>query len=318
MSGDGTARKEAPPARRRWVGVGLLLLTALLWSMAGVAVKVAGVEPLAFTSLRSAGAALAMLPLIGLGARLTGAARPAPRVMWPTAACYTLMVGAFIVASSVGTAAEAILLQYSAPAWAALMAWGLFGRRVTRPQLVALASASAGVGVMLFELWDTDRTDGLLAPGLAVLSGVGYAGVIVGLDAVDADARRRTGGPANVVLVVLWNNLLAAALLAPLAAWRGEFGLAPLTVAALALLGVWQMALPYVLFQLGLRRTGPVAAGLILLIEPVLNPLWAFLGAGERPPDRAYLGGALILAAVAITVLFGRGKSVSAEPAEAK
>ncbi|QDT17706.1 putative inner membrane transporter yiJE [Alienimonas californiensis] len=290
----------------RWVGIALLLATATLWSLAGVAVKVAGVEPLAFTSLRSVGAALIMLPLLGFGATLTGSARPAARLMWPTALCYTVMVGAFIVASAVGTAAEAILLQYSAPAWAAVMAWGLLGRRITRVQLAALGCAAAGVGVLLFHLWSEDRPSGPLAPALALLSGVGYAGVIVGLDAVDLDARRRTGGPVNVAAVVLWNNALAAAVLLPWAGRRGELSLSAATVAGLLALGVLQMALPYVLFQLGLRRVGPVAAGLILLIEPVLNPLWAYLGAGERPPPGSYLGGGLIVAAVAITVLAGR------------
>ncbi|MFH5804160.1 DMT family transporter [Alienimonas sp. DA493] len=299
-------RPEGVRVEGRWVGVALLLATATLWSLAGVAVKVAGVEPLAFTAVRSVGAALAMLPLLGFGAKLTGPARPAGRLMWPTAFCYTAMVGAFIVASAVGTAAEAILLQYSAPAWAAVMAWGLFGRRVTRIQLAALACAASGVGVLLFRLWNEVRPDGLLAPALGLLSGVGYAGVIVGLDAVDLDARRRTGGPANVAAVVLWNNAVAAAVLLPWAALRGELSLPPATIAGLLALGVVQMALPYVLFQLGLRRTGPVAAGLILLIEPALNPLWAYLGAGERPPPGSYLGGGLILAAVAITVLAGR------------
>ena len=211
---------DATPSDR-WTGVALLLATALLWSLAGVAVKVAGTAPLAFTSLRSAGAALAMLPLLGLGAKLTGAARPAPRLMAPVAACYAVMVGAFIVASSIGTAAEAILLQYSAPAWAALMAWGLLGRRISRAQLAALLTAALGVGVLLADVWGADRPDGPLAPCLAVLSGVGYAGVIVGLDRIDAEARRRTGQPANIAAVVLWNNLPAALALGLWAALRG-------------------------------------------------------------------------------------------------
>ena len=275
-----------------------------------------GVEPLAFTALRSAGAALAMLPLLGVGARLTGSARPAARWMAPTAACYTVMVGAFIVSSALGTVAAAILLQYSAPAWAALMAWALFGRRATRGQAAALGLAAAGVGVLLANLWAGGGPDGAAAPALAVLSGVAYAGVIVGLDGIDLDARRRTGGPANVAAVVLWNNVLAAAALLPWAAWRGELGLAPRTVAFLLLLGVWQMALPYVLFQLGLRRVGPVAAGLIVLIEPVLSPLWAYLAVGEEPPPGAFAGGGLILAAVAVGVLTGRRRrAVPAGPA---
>ena len=295
--------------RRRWVGVGCLLASAALWSLAGVAVKVAGaegVEPLAFTSLRSLGAAVAMLPLLGVGAKLTGSAWPRPAVMLPVAACYTVMVGAFIVASARGTAGAAILLQYSAPVFAAVMGRVLFGTVVKPAQAAALAAAAAGVGVLLWDVWDGEAPGGWVAPSLAVLSGLGYAGVIVGLDAVDADARRRTGAASNVAAVVLWNNALAAAVLLAWAGWRGELHLPAVTVATLLALGVWQMALPYILFQLGMRRTGPVAAGLIVLIEPVLSPVWAFLGAGERPPDGVYTGGALILIAVAAGVWTGR------------
>ena len=289
--------------------MGCLLASAVLWSLAGVAVKVAGgkgVEALAFTGLRSLGAAVAMLPLLGVGAKLTGSAWPRPAVMLPVAGCYTVMVGAFIVASARGTAGAAILLQYSAPVFAAVFGRVLLGTVVKPAQAAALAAAAAGVGVLLWDVWDGEVPGGWVAPTLAVLAGLGYAGVIVGLDAVDADARRRTGEPSNVAAVVLWNNSLAAAILLAWSGWRGELHLPAVTVAVLLALGVWQMALPYVLFQLGMRRTGPVAAGLIVLIEPVLSPGWAFLGAGERPPDGVYTGGALILAAVAAGVWTGR------------
>ena len=297
------------PAGRRWVGPALLLASAGLWSLAGVAVKVAGaggVEPLTFTALRSAGAAAAMLPLLGLGAKLTGAARPRAALMLPTAACYTVMVGAFIVASAVGTAGAAILLQYSAPAFAAAIGYALFGTRVRPAQAAALAAASAGVAFLAWDVWDADAAGGWLAPTLGVVSGLGYAGVIVGLDAVDVDARRRTGGPSNIAAVVLVNNAAAALVLGAWAWRRGEMDVSPATLGVLLALGVWQMALPYVLFQLGMRRTGPVAAGLIVLIEPILSPVWAYLGAGEVPPRGVYLGGGLILAAVAAGVWTGR------------
>ena len=295
-----------PAARdRRWVGVLLVLGAALLWSVAGVAVKVADVDPIAFTALRSAGAVLGMIPLLGVGGRLTGRAWPGSWPMAVTAAAYTLMVAAFVCSMSLGTAAEGILLQSSAPAWAALFAWLFLGRRVTGVQLLALAVASAGVAVMLF---GGDGTGNLLRPGplLGIASGVGYAGVMIGLDVVDGEARRRTGGPANVVAVVLCNNAAAALTMLPWAFVRGGLAIPAWLLAVLLVLGVWQMALPYVLFQLGLRRVGPIAAGLIVLVEPVLNPLWAWLGAGEIPPDAVYLGGGLILLSVAVTVLFGR------------
>ena len=144
-----------------------------------------------------------------------------------------------------------------------------------------------------------------------------FAAVILSLDAVEASSMRRTGLPANVFAIVLINNLAAAAVLGPWAATRGLLDMAPLHMLGILVLGMVQMATPYILFQLGLRRVGPVAAGLIALLEPVLNPIWAYLGAGEVPPRTVYAGGALILAAVAITALAGRRRGVVSKQAEA-
>ena len=297
---NGPADAPAPAPAGRWVGVLLLLGAAVLWSLAGVAVKATEerVGALTFTAVRSLGAAVGMWPLLGLGAKLTGSAKPAGRVMGWVAGAYTVMVGAFILSMALGTAAEGILLQYSAPAWAALLAWGLLGRRVSPRQVAAIGIAAAGVLVLLA---GADRSGGWAATALGVLSGVGYAGVIVGLDAVDAEATARTGGPANVARVILYNNAAAAATLLPLALLL-EGPPDPALTPLILLLGLVQMALPYVLFQLGLRRVGPVTAGLVTLVEPVLNPLWVFLGKGEVPPAAVYPGGALVLLAVAVTV----------------
>jgi drug/metabolite transporter (DMT)-like permease len=182
------------------------------------------------------------------------------------------MITSFICAMTWATAAEGIFLQYSAPAWAAVYAWLLLGRRIDRV-------------------------------------------TIMSLDALDLDARRRTGGPVNIVLVVFISNAASCLVLVPWALARGMLDLAPGLAAAVVLFGVVQMATPYILFQLGLRRIGPVAAGLIALIEPILNPIWVWLGHGEVPPRSIYVGGALILLAVAITAVFARRGSRGADEA---
>ena len=63
--------------------------------------------------------------------------------------------------------------------------------------------------------------------------------------------------------------------------------------------GVIQMALPYVLFARGLREVGTAEAGLIALVEPILNPIWVVLVVGERPAIPTLIGGLLLLSGVA-------------------
>lgn len=71
-------------------------------------------------------------------------------------------------------------------------------------------------------------------------------------------------------------------------------------------MGVIQLAVPIVLYARGARHVPAATAGLILLLDSILNPLWAFLGVGERPPEAAYVGGIVIVAAVAMTIIGGR------------
>jgi drug/metabolite transporter (DMT)-like permease len=63
------------------------------------------------------------------------------------------------------------------------------------------------------------------------------------------------------------------------------------------------MALPYVLFARGLRDISTAEAGLIALIEPILNPVWVVLVVGERPAAATLAGGALLLLGVACRYL---------------
>jgi drug/metabolite transporter (DMT)-like permease len=305
--------EPAPVDQRagRTIGILLVLGAALFWSASGIAVKWADVDPIAFSTLRGLGAVVAMLPLLGIGARLTGRARPGARLMVANAVLHMVMITSFICAMTYATAAEGIFLQYSAPAWAALYAWALLGRRIDRVTTLALAVAMTGILLIL----GMDRSGGLgggdwLGPMLGVLAGVSYGGVILTLDLIDVDARRRTGTTVNIFFVVLIANGVTSLVLLPWALARGMMSIPAHLMGAIILIGVVQMATPYVLFQLGLRRIGPVAAGLIALIEPILNPIWVWLGVGEVPPRSIYFGGTLILLAVVITAVFGRKRGV--------
>ena len=100
-------------------------------------------------------------------------------------------------------------------------------------------------------------------------------------------------GPAALV----WGNLLAAAVTLPL--WPLGPAAGPADLATVLFLGVFQLGLAYLCFSLGLRGTPAVEASLLVLLEPVLNPLWTWLLHGERPSALASLGGAVMLVALA-------------------
>jgi drug/metabolite transporter (DMT)-like permease len=102
---------------------------------------------------------------------------------------------------------------------------------------------------------------------------------------------------------VFLGNLLAAAIAFPFA-W-GNLALDAKGFAVIAFLGIVQMGIAYILFVRGLSVVPAAEASLLGMLEPTFNPLWAYLGLGERPSGWALAGGAIVLAAVAGRTVLG-------------
>jgi drug/metabolite transporter (DMT)-like permease len=79
-------------------------------------------------------------------------------------------------------------------------------------------------------------------------------------------------------------------------------------------LGLFQIALAYAFVGIGLRRVGALEASLLLLVEPVLNPLFAWLVHGERPGPWTLAGGAVILSATALEAVLPGSDRASPPP----
>ncbi|MCY2951942.1 MAG: DMT family transporter [Planctomycetota bacterium] len=273
----------------RSVGVAMLIAVSILWSLAGLSVKTAKMNPMAFAFYRCVAAAIpmAVLALFSVGRR------PTAGWMSLSAVVYTLVVTPFIAAMTLGTAASGILLQYTSPAFCALFAWLFFSKRIDRRTLLAIIIATAGVGIMLA----FDRIgQSLLGPSLGLLSGVAFGALPLVLSQLD----RRCDGRANPFLIVLFNNLGAAVILLPICLYYRVLDVRAWQLALVAATGAFQLALPYVLFQLALRRVSPVDSALLILFEPVLNPVWVYLFVGESPGRGTLIGGIAILAALVI------------------
>jgi drug/metabolite transporter (DMT)-like permease len=83
-------------------------------------------------------------------------------------------------------------------------------------------------------------------------------------------------------------------------------GAVPLDWAVVGYLGLFQIGLAYVAMTRGLRRCPAFEASLLLLLEPVLNSIWAWLVHGEQPGQASLLGCTLILIASLATVFRAR------------
>jgi drug/metabolite transporter (DMT)-like permease len=186
-----------------------------------------------------------------------------------------------------GSAASAIFLQYTAPVWLYLFSILFFQEPSDRRHVVTLVIAMTGVAVIVLDALFQPTLATLGVVLLALLSGVTYAGVLQCL--------RIFRAAASLWLTVL-NHLAAAVLLFPFlvfADWpTGR------QVVFMVFFGGIQMGLPYLLVSRGLRSVSAREAGTLSLLEPLLNPIWAYLAAGEIPKPPVVVGGALILAAL--------------------
>ncbi len=262
------------PAARRPSGPLLILAAAALWSTAGAAIKLCGLNAWQISLGRSLVAAWVLWLLLP-GAR----ARPTRRT-WGVAAAYAVTVVLFTVANKLTTSANAIFLQDTAPLYVLLLSPLLLGERPSRSELWSVPLFLVGLGLFFRDQLTPGQLSGNL---IALASGVSFALCILGL-------RRLAGGNAPALVL---GNLLATAASLP-----GAVGGPAVTATDLAIvlfLGVFQLGLSYALFARGLRSTPATEASLLALLEPVLNPVWTFLLAGERPGPWALVGGGLVL-----------------------
>lgn len=300
-------------------GILWVLLASVLWSTAGVAIKwLAGLPPFGVSAGRALIAFFCFLALlrgrVGLGGTEKGA-------ILAGSAIYALVVTSFVLANSLTTAANAILLQYTAPLWIALLGWMLLGERPTRRELLALMLGGTGVVLCMAEGLSLFAQSGSLSSSLAgdataLFSGICFAAMTITFRKFGRGTAS-TGRNQSSLLMLFYGNGFAAALGAAvvLARPEGNAGMSPglAGVFVLLWLGIFQLAGGYWCYQRGLRSVPALTASLLCLIEPLLNPLWVLLLVGEMPGLGTLAGGALVLVSV-LWILWGQygGAGISA------
>jgi len=256
----------------------LLAAAATMWSLGGLLVKLIDWNPMAIAGMRSAIAGLTMYLMTGRR----------PRFSWSAnqlggAVAYVGTVTFFVVATKLTTAANAVLLQYTAPIYIALLSYWFVKERTTRFDWIIVALT---IGGMLLFFIDDLELGTFWGNSFGVLSGVSFGLFILCM------RRQKDGSPMETVII---GNGLTALVCLPfmfdsppdLRGWI-----------SLALLGTLQLGLPYIIYSITIKHVTALEAVLIPVIEPILNPVWVFLAIGERPGLWTLAGGAVVITAV--------------------
>lgn len=251
-----------------------ILAAAVLWSTSGAAIKLCDLSGWQISFGRALIAALVFFALFPEARR-----KPERRTLL-VALAYAGTVVLYVLANKLTTAANSIFLQDTAPLYVLLLSPFLLGEKPTKGELLAAPIFLVGLTLFFLDKLEPGQQLGNL---IALGSGVCFAALIIGLRWLRADGTSALG----------WGNLLAAAISLPFIFSGPEPR--PIDLGIVLYLGVVQLAIPYALFAKGISRTPAVEASLLVLLEPVLNPIWTFLFAGEVPGRWALVGGSLIL-----------------------
>lgn len=295
----------SPVARAR----ACLVLAAVLWSLGslfmrvlreplGLGLESPSISPVQIAFYRGLFGGIIMLALVR---QADMRVRP---VMMGMVVAFTAMSALYLSALGLGAAANAIFLQNTAPVWVYLFAVLLLGEPVERRGIQTVVLATAGAIVIVAGGWPRHASPPQAREEVLVLfmglgSGVVYAIVVMFLRVL------REYATAWLVALNLLGTALTLALFVLITegpdrfvAWVAAPSLRQLAV--LAVFGMVQMALPYWLFTRGLRSVSAPEAAIITLIEPLLNPIWAYLitPSKDSPTAPMILGGSMILMAL--------------------
>ncbi len=269
---------ESPfTAHRR--GLILLVFASLCWSFGGLLIKSVHTVPLAVAGLRS----LLAIPILCILLRPSHITFSKDQILGAIFYCGTVTL--FVMANKYTTAANAILLQYTAPIYVAILSIVILREPVRRFDWLSIAMAFIGMGLFFI---DELSTKGLQGNLFAILSGISFALMVIFL------RKQKQAFPIGSIVL---GNLLTAAISAP--SWIS----AQLDVSswvALILLGTIQLGLSYALYSIAIRRVSAIEAIMIPVIEPILNPLWVWIFLRESPTPWAIPGGIVVVAAAVL------------------
>jgi len=263
----------------RTAAILMTVLAAVLWSTGGVFIKLLPQDPMVILFYRSLYTSILFILYFGYkNLRFN-------RLSMVSSLLYAPLLITFVTATKLTTAANAIFLQYTAPAIVLLIEPWLVRTKLLKINIVTVLICF--LGMLLFFMDQMSTPDNWLGIWLALASGFILAGLLV------TQKMNKSEYHSGAIMT---GNLLVCLIALP---WAIE---APVPMGIdqvyLLILGFGQLGLGYILFLFGQKHLPAIESALIAMLEPILNPVWVLIGHGEHPGNWAIAGGAVIVAAL--------------------
>ena len=272
-------------------GAVALVICAVLWSTGGIFFKNIELNGLAIAGIRSliAGTfmSLATRQRFQFSVRSENGRtdRQSTLFFWIASISYSLTMILFVTANKLTTSANAILLQYTCPIYIILLAPALNGEKNRASDYITVLGVMFGI-VLFFA--DGLESGNQLGNILAALSGLSYAISIIFM-------RRCRGNSGGAMML---SHLITAVVCLPFVIQSGV----PSAKSCffLLLVGIVTIGIPSILYTIGIKKVRALTSSFITMLEPLLNPVWVIIFAGEVPSIKTILGGILILGFIMI------------------
>lgn len=251
-----------------------LVMAATLLSTGGILIKFVDWNPFAISGLRGYISALVVLiylrkpKFIFSKAQIIGAVS------------YATMVTCFVVSNKLTTAANAVLLQFTAPIFVAILGVWILKEKMHWYDWASIVIVASGM--ILFFLDDVGGGSAL-GNFIAIFGGVALAGVTIAL--------RFQKGESTVETILLGHIITAIVLTPFIFQSRPDIT----SILVIIIMGVFQLGIAYTFFSVAIKNVSAIEAIIIMVIEPVLNPLWVFIFSKEVPSIYALIGGAIVI-----------------------
>ena len=277
------------------VAIFQMLCCSVLWSIAGIFIKMIDWNPLVIAGFRSLFAAITALVFALITKQKIFFSKNIAKSMFFLAATFLCFVGA----SKLTTSANAIVLQFTAPIFIMLFSAIFRHQKFSAADILTVVVTLGGISLFALDGLESGHTLGNL---LGLCAGLFMAGMFISVG--DCKGAEKTSG-------LFFGHLLTAAIGIP---FMFVFP-TPLSVSAISgvvILGVVQLGIPYILLAVASENCPPLACSLLSAAEPLLNPVWVALFAKEYPSALSLVGGAVVIVTVTVWCIIDNKRTKTA------
>lgn len=268
----------------RKAAIALTCFVAVLWSLAGLNIKLINWNPYSIAAGRSIVAVLILIPAIAKCKDIK-----IDRYVIGGAVCYAAFNYCFNISVKLTTSALAILMQYVAPVYVAILAWLFLKERITKADIACIAAVMAG---MIIFFLGSEGGGSAIGKVFAVFNGITFAGISIFL---------RLQKDGNPVMSMFLGNVISGLIGIPIII---STGLPDIRSLFFLLLAGFLCAFTYSLYAVASKYLTALETVLLPILDPVLNPVWVFLFLGEAPTALSVIGFAIVLVSVTAKTIY--------------